>query len=202
MLKDDIYARGIKDRNVLNAMDRVPRHEFVHVQDPATAYEDHPISIGFGQTISQPYMVALMSHWLDVKPGEKILEIGAGCGYQSAVLLELGAFVYAVEVIPELAAALEARLNEQGYQGVKVSCHDGHIGWPQFAPYDAVILAAAPEKIPTALFDQIAPGGRLLAPVGPDAEHQHLEIWRRSERGWERKTICPVRFVPLIHPQS
>jgi len=202
MITEDLAGRGIQDERVLAAMQKVPREAFVPLEHRASAYKDHPLEIGWGQTISQPYMVAKMSELLEIEAGEKVLEIGAGSGYQTAILLELGANVCCVEVIPELAEGMERRLRELGYGNFRVSCHDGNWGWPQFLPYDAILLAAAAPGLPPAMEDQLQFGGRMVAPIGEVDGDQVLMRWLRTPDGLAEEEIMPVRFVPLIDPDD
>lgn len=201
MIRVDLIDRGIRDEAVLDAMGRLRREEFVSPEQAGVAYEDTPLQIGHGQTISQPYIVAKMSECLGVRPGESILEIGSGCGYQTAVLLELGANVFAVEIIPELVATMKQRLTRLGYRNFEVSCHDGFLGWPARAPFDAIILAAAPSILPPALMEQVKMGGRIVAPIGDD-QSQALMRWTLSPEGWNCEKLISVRFVPLVHEIS
>jgi protein-L-isoaspartate(D-aspartate) O-methyltransferase len=196
MIAEQLRARGIRDRRVLEAMDRVPRHLFIPAAERHEAYDDHPVPIGFGQTISQPYIVAFMTEALRVEPGHRVLEIGAGSGYQTAVLAELGATVYAVEVIDALAERARRLLEDLRYSSVHLRAGDGYEGWPAHAPYDRIIAAAAPDDIPPAFTEQLADGGILAIPLG--AFNQELRVIRR--RGGKLDTIgtMPVRFVPLI----
>lgn len=192
-----LRSRGIDNERVLAAMEAVPRHRFI--PEPlrgADAYGDHPCLIGFGQTISQPYIVAYMTQALAVQPGEKVLEVGGGCGYQAAVLAELGAEVYTVEIVPELAAHTRAVLADLGIAGVQVCCGDGYKGLPECAPFDAVLAACAPLEVPPALIDQLAGGGRMILPVGGRSQH----LVRLCKRGGSivRHEDLPVRFVPMV----
>lgn len=201
MIEVDLEGRGIRDQHVLHAMAHVPRHRFVSRELIENAYDDTPLDIGCGQTISQPYIVAKMTELLEVRRGDRVLEIGAGCGYQTAILLELGVFVYCVEIMPELAAALAERLAGLGYKNFMVSQHDGRFGWPDFAPFDAILLAAAPVELPRLLLEQVHIGGRVVAPVGNAAE-QILMRWTLKPRGWEREEFFSVRFVPMLAAES
>jgi len=196
MIAEQIRARGVRDQRVLDAMNRVPRHLFVPGAERHEAYEDHPIPIGFGQTISQPYIVAFMTEALGVEPSHRVLEIGAGSGYQTAVLAELGATVYAVEVIEALAIRARQLLDELHYANVHLRAGDGYAGWPEHAPYDRIIAAAAPDDIPPAFIDQLVEGGILAIPLG--VINQQLHVSRRV--GGKQETIgtMPVRFVPMI----
>ncbi|PYR88525.1 MAG: protein-L-isoaspartate O-methyltransferase [Acidobacteria bacterium] len=196
MIAEQIRARGVRDQRVLDAMNRVPRHLFVPGAERHEAYEDHPIPIGFGQTISQPYIVAFMTEALGVEPSHRVLEIGAGSGYQTAVLAELGATVYAVEVIEALAIRARQLLDELHYANVHLRAGDGYAGWPEHAPYDRIIAAAAPDDIPRAFIDQLVEGGILAIPLG--VINQQLHVSRRV--GGKQETIgtMPVRFVPMI----
>lgn len=196
MVARDLVGRDVRDRRVLDAMGRVPRHLFVPEELRPYAYEDRALDIGFGQTISQPYIVAKMTELLEIQPGDRVLEIGSGCGYQSAVLMELGARVFGVEIVPGLAATIEERLKRLGYRAGGFVQGDGRLGRPDLAPFDAVIVAAA-GAIPRALFDQTKVGGRLVAPVGEPEGEQMLRRWRRTEEGWSEEDVFPVRFVPL-----
>jgi protein-L-isoaspartate(D-aspartate) O-methyltransferase len=198
MVEQQIAARGVKEERVLGAMAKVPRHEFVPPDEIDQAYDDHPLPIGFGQTISQPYIVALMTELLEVEPGEKVLEIGTGSGYQAAVLAELTDRVYTVEIIPELARAAAHRLDRLGYEDVTVRTGDGYLGWSENAPFDAIIVTAAPDHVPPPLLQQLADGGRLVIPVGPPGGYQTL--WRITERGGQTfsENVTGVTFVPLL----
>jgi protein-L-isoaspartate(D-aspartate) O-methyltransferase len=189
--------KGIRDERVLEVMSVIPRHLFVEEALQPRAYEDHPLPIGCGQTISQPYMVALMTELLEVKPEDRILEIGAGSGYQTAILAMLAAQVYAVERIPELANRAQSRLEGLGLKNVMISSFDGTLGWSEYAPYDGILVAAASESIPQPYVDQLAIGGRLLIPVG-DESQQHLIrlIKRETENKIENHGGCV--FVKLI----
>ena len=183
---------------VMEAMRSVPRDAFVPEGETAFAYENRPLPIGHGQTISQPYIVALMTELLDVGPGACILEVGTGCGYQTAVLCALGATVHSVEVVEPLATAAAARLAELGYAAATVRAGDGHAGWPEHAPYDGIIVTAAAPSVPPALVDQLKPGARLLIPVGRAAATQSLQrIRKRDDGSSETTTVLPVAFVPL-----
>ncbi|MCB2226130.1 MAG: protein-L-isoaspartate(D-aspartate) O-methyltransferase [Desulfarculaceae bacterium] len=199
MVDTQIADRGISSPLVLAAMRTVPRHQFV---DPAwrpQAYEDHPLPIGQGQTISQPFIVAYMSQLLRVRPGLKVLEIGTGSGYQAAVLAVMGAQVYTVEIIPELAEKAAATLKGMGYQGVKVKLADGHFGWPDQAPFDRIVVTAGAKEIPPALLEQLAPGGRMVIPVGADSGGEELTLVLKDQNGKiSQQTLLPVRFVPLV----
>ncbi len=196
MLNRDLRGRGIRDQRVLAAMARVAREQFLPPQLAAHAYDDNPLEIGHGQTISQPYIVARMSELLEVRPGHRVLEIGGGCGYQSAILLELGAEVFIVEIVPELARAIAPRLAALGYRRFHVSCHDGRLGWPEQAPFDGILVAAAAPRLPEPLKDQACVGGRILAPIGGPSE-QMLQLWRRLNGGFRCEETIAVRFVPL-----
>jgi protein-L-isoaspartate(D-aspartate) O-methyltransferase len=194
MVKEQIEARGVKDPAVLEAMRNVPRHQFIPESLRHEAYEDGPVPIGHDQTISQPYIVALMTELLELTADSKVLEIGTGSGYQAAVLSDLADLVYSIEIIPELAAKANSALNELGYRAV-VRCGDGYRGWPDRAPFDAIIVTAAPEKIPQPLLDQLAENGRLVIPVG--AFYQELKLIRKENGKLIEKDVAPVRFVPM-----
>ena len=196
MVETQIVARGVRDPRVLAAMRKVPRHRFVDDGQRAQAYEDHPLPIPGNQTISQPYIVALMTELLELKPSSRVLEIGTGSGYQSAVLAELASQVYTIEIVPELARLAGSRLKDLGYGNVTVREGDGYRGWPEHAPFDGIIVTAAPERIPQPLLDQLAPGGIMVIPVG--GFFQELKVFRKSADGRiTEKDILPVRFVPM-----
>jgi len=190
-----IEARGVKSPAVLAAMRAVPRHAFVPEQIRAHAYEDRPLPIGEHQTISQPYIVALMTELADVAAGEKVLEIGTGSGYQAAVLAAMKAEVWSIEIIPALAARARAALEAEGYSGIHLREGDGYAGWKEAAPFDAIVVTAAPDHVPQPLIDQLAIGGRLIIPVG--ATYQELIRLTRTKEGLQRESVIPVRFVPM-----
>lgn len=202
----DLHARSCRhalgrdhiDDRVLAAMHRVPRELFVPDENRALAYGDHPLPIGHGQTISQPFIVAFMTDLLDVQPGQRVLEVGTGCGYQAAVLAEFADEVQTIELVPELARQARATLLDLGYRNVVVHEGDGHAGLPHLAPFDRIIVTAAPDRVPPALVDQLAPGGRLVIPVGSRYEQELLIIDKDADgRLHERRTIG-VAFVPLV----
>jgi protein-L-isoaspartate(D-aspartate) O-methyltransferase len=198
MVETQIRLRGVADAAVLQAMERVPRHRFVSSEYEYQAYDDHPLPIGYGQTISQPYIVALMTEMLRLGPGDRVLEIGTGCGYQTAVLAEIVGEVYTVEVIPELAEEASRRLYQLGYERVHVRRGDGYEGWPEHAPYNGIIVTAAAPEIPSPLLEQLADLGRLVIPVGGRFEGQ--DLWLLEKRGAriERRNYGGVLFVPLV----
>lgn len=199
MVRDQIEARGVRDAKVLEAMRTVPRHEFVPEPMRGRAYADHPLPIGNGQTISQPYIVAFMTELLAPSPTMKALEIGTGSGYQAAVLSRLVREVYTIEIVPDLAKRAEALLSKLGYSNVTVRLGDGYKGWPEKAPFDRIILTAAPAEIPQALIDQLRPGGKLVAPVGANVLTQELVVVDKDAKGrLSRRSVLPVRFVPMV----
>lgn len=198
MVREQIVARGITDPRVLEAMGRVPRHEFIPAGERGEAYEDWPLPIGYGQTISQPYIVAFMTAALELKPGDRVLEVGTGSGYQAAVLAGLVAEVYTIEIVEPLARRAEADLRRLGYGNVKVRAGDGHRGWPEAAPFDAIIVTCAPEDVPRALVEQLRPGGRMIIPVGSQWGAQELYLLKRTATGMRRQAVLPVRFVPMV----
>lgn len=195
----EVADQGIRDTAVLRALATVPRHLFVPLAMAPYAYENRPLPIGHGQTISQPYIVALMTELARVRPGDTVLEVGTGSGYQAAVLAEVGATVHTIEIVEPLAAEAERRLARLGYgDSVFVRAGDGYRGWPEAAPFAAILVTAAPEEIPEPLLEQLAPGGRLVAPVGPENDVQELVVVTKREDGTlERRTVIPVRFVPM-----
>jgi protein-L-isoaspartate(D-aspartate) O-methyltransferase len=196
MVETQIVARGVRDPRVLQVMREVPRHLFVDVAHQSEAYEDHPLPIAGNQTISQPYIVALMTELLDLQPGDRVLEIGTGSGYQSAVLSRLARDVYSIEIVPELARVSSERLRKLGFQNVTVREGDGYRGWPEHAPFDGIVVTAAPPRIPEPLLDQLAPGGRMVIPVGDF--FQELKVFSKDKNGKvTEKDILPVRFVPM-----
>lgn len=195
MVERQIVARGVKDKRVLNAMLRVPRHKFIPPQFAFDSYGDHPVPIGYDQTISQPYIVALMTEMLQIKNDHKILEIGAGCGYQTAILAELAEEVHALEIIQELYFMAYQNIQTLGYANVYLYHRDGHQGLPEYAPFNGIIVAAAARRVPTALSEQLAMGGRLVIPVG--SYYQDLILYEKSEKGLIELATLPVRFVPL-----
>ena len=201
MVEEQLRRRGIVDERVLAAMERVPRDAFVDEDDHKRAYQDMPLAIGFGQTISQPYMVALICQTADVRPGKKVLDIGTGSGYQAAVLAELGADVHSIERIPELAAKARRRLEAAGYGRVAVHVGDGSLGLPDEAPFHAIVVAAAAPELPMTLYEQLLPQGRLVAPIG-GREGQRLEVAIRSPEGPAILHSVPCRFVPLVGAQG
>lgn len=198
MLTRDITSRGVRNADVLKAVRSVPRHRFVTEGLTGQAYADRPLPIGQGQTISQPYIVAYMTELLDVDQNDVVLEVGTGSGYQAAVLAELVKQVYTIEIVPELGARAEQVLKQQGYTNVLVKIGDGYQGWPDHAPFDGIIVTAAPDHIPEPLIEQLKPGGRMVIPVGPDGLVQHIMLVTKQEYGAvHRKKMLPVRFVPL-----
>lgn len=198
MVERDIAARGVRDPRVLEAMRSVPRHRFVEPGQAESAYGDHPLPIGGGQTISQPYIVAHMTELVRPAPDDRVLEIGTGSGYQAAVLSPLVDHVYTVEIVPELAAGAAQVLAALGYDNVTVRQGDGWAGWPEHAPYDVIVVTAAPDQVPPALVKQLAPGGRMVIPVGPVHAVQELRLIEKLESGELRdRRIAPVRFVPM-----
>jgi protein-L-isoaspartate(D-aspartate) O-methyltransferase len=197
MVLDQLEARGIADRRVLDAMRRVPREAFVDEGDRSRAYYDMPLRIGWGQTISQPYMVALICQTAEVGEGDKVLDIGTGSGYQAAVLAEMAGEVHTIERISELAERARERLAAAGYGDVVVHVGDGSLGLPEEAPFDAVVVAAAAPDVPLTLYDQLVPGGRLVVPVG-GPEGQRLEVVVKSPEGPAIRRSVPCRFVPLV----
>ena len=193
---DLIARRGVRDAAVLAAMRRFPRHELVPEPWRSEAYEDRPLPIGHGQTISQPYIVAFMTAAAEIRPGDKVLEVGTGSGYQAAILALCGAKVFTIEIVEPLALRARADLARLGVAGVTVRAGDGYRGWPEEAPFAAILVTAAPETVPRALLDQLAEGGRLVIPVGP-IHDQHLEIHTRKGKGFTVRRVFPVRFVPM-----
>jgi protein-L-isoaspartate(D-aspartate) O-methyltransferase len=196
MVDEQLRARGIRDPRVLDAMSRVPRHLFVPDAGREEAYGDYPLPIGHGQTISQPYIVGFMSEALRLEPTHRVLEIGTGSGYQAAILAELSGEVYTIEIIPELAARAEQTLREAGYRNVTVRSGNGYLGWPEHAPYDRIMVTAAPERVPQALVDQLKVGGLMAIPVG-ESSFQELRVLKRTDSGLETLATLPVRFVPM-----
>jgi protein-L-isoaspartate(D-aspartate) O-methyltransferase len=195
MVREQIAARGIQDPRVLSALSRVPRHELVPENQRALAYQDRPLPIGYDQTISQPYVVAYMTEQLQLGGDERVLEIGTGSGYQAAVLAELAREVYSIEIVAPLGERARADLERLGYRNVKIKIGDGYQGWPEHAPFDAIIVTAAPGHVPQPLIDQLAPGGRLVLPVGGlDQELLRIE---RTEGGIREERLIGVRFVPM-----
>ena len=196
MVERDIAARGVKDERVLAVMREVPRHLFVPADQAEQAYDDHPLPIGSGQTISQPYIVAFMTEQLRLTGRERVLEIGTGSGYQTAVLAKLAARVYSIEIRPELAEQARRRLEASGASNVEVRAGDGWFGWTEEAPFDAILVTAAPEKVPEPLLAQLAPGGRMVIPVG--GFYQELKVIERTPEGLRERSVLGVRFVPFV----
>lgn len=198
LVERHIAGEGITDPATLEAMRRVPRHEFVPQEQRRLAYRNQPLAIGHGQTISQPYIVAYMTEALDLQASDRVLEIGAGSGYQAAVLAEIVDQVYTVEIIEPLATSATERLGRLGYDNVTVRQGDGYYGWPEHAPFDAIIVTAAAGHIPRPLLEQLKPGGRLVIPIGPVYAVQSLVLARRDDDGEVRtQQLLPVRFVPM-----
>ncbi|MBT8452639.1 MAG: protein-L-isoaspartate(D-aspartate) O-methyltransferase [Deltaproteobacteria bacterium] len=196
MVRTQIEARGVRDPAVLDAMRTVPRHHFVPHSQRANAYADRPLPIGSGQTISQPYIVALMTELAGVKPGDKVLEVGTGSGYQAAVLAEMGVRLFSIEIVEALATSAKATLEEHGYmKNVELRHGDGYVGWPEQAPFDAIIVTAAPPSVPKPLKAQLKVGGRLIIPVGK--RYQSLLRVTRTKDAFRGESVIPVRFVPM-----
>jgi protein-L-isoaspartate(D-aspartate) O-methyltransferase len=195
-LRREVEIQGVRDRRVLDAIGRVPRHEFVSPSQWSEAYDNHPLPIGEGQTISQPFVVAAMSEALELQGDERVLEIGTGSGYQAAILAELAAEVFSIEILPDLAERAAGVLSRLGYENVHVRQGDGYAGWPEQAPFDAVIVTAAPDHVPEPLTEQLALGGRMVIPVGPQYA-QELVLLTRDEDGIQRSRFMDVRFVPM-----
>lgn len=197
MVSEQIVQRKILDERVIRVMEKIPRHLFVPEVSWPDAYEDRPIHIGYNQTISQPYIVALMTEALKIRPAEKVLEIGTGSGYQTAILQEMSAQIFSVEIIPELALLAEKNLGQAGYSNVKVKAGNGFDGWAEHAPFDAILVACATENVPQPLIEQLKEGGRMVIPIGPQNEIQELYLMKKINGGIVRQTIAPVRFVPM-----
>jgi len=198
MIARQIQARDVNDPNVLRAMQIVPRHAFVRAREQSWAYDDHPLPIEFDQTISQPYIVAFMTQALQLKPDSKVLEIGTGSGYQAAVCAEIAKEVYTIEIVEGLAKIAKERLKKLGYKNVFVRAGDGYFGWPEKAPFDAIIGTAAAGRVPPPLIKQLKPGGRMILPVEGRLGFQHLVLITKDEKGnLHRRNVMPVRFVPM-----
>jgi protein-L-isoaspartate(D-aspartate) O-methyltransferase len=197
MVEYQIRARDISNKSVLEAMTAVPRHEFVPVDLQGQAYEDHPLPIGYGQTISQPFIVALMTELVELQPGERVLEIGTGSGYQAAVLAELTDEVYTIEIIPELAERAQRTFKRLGYDQITAKQADGYFGWEEFGPFDAILVTAAPDHVPQPLVNQLAEGGKMVIPIGPPGGYQSLWLLERQGDKILRTNWGGVRFVPL-----
>ncbi|MDQ7821036.1 MAG: protein-L-isoaspartate(D-aspartate) O-methyltransferase [Armatimonadota bacterium] len=198
MVREQIEARGIRDPRVLAALRRVPRHLFVDRSLWDLAYADRPLPIGYGQTISQPYIVALMTERAQVRRGDRVLEVGTGSGYQAAILAELTDQVYTIEIIDALAQQARQRLQRLGYTAVRTRVGDGYFGWPEAAPFDAILVTAAPDHVPPPLVQQLKDGGRLVIPVGPPGLVQTLWLITKRADRLEQENLGPVLFVPLV----
>ena len=196
MVRDQVEARGVKDGRILDAMRKVPRHLFVPWNMRSYAYHDEPLPIGEGQTISQPYIVAYMSEVLHLKGNERILEVGTGSGYQAAILAEIAKEVFTVEIVRSLSLKAEKVLKKLGYKNIYFRIGDGTLGWNEHAPYDAIIVTAAPAEVPQALREQLNISGRMIIPVG--STFQELVLVMREKKKFKEKKLLPVRFVPLI----
>ena len=195
MLQEQIIARGVKDPLVLEAMRKVPREAFVSIEQQSSAYEDHPLPIEEGQTISQPYIVAFMTECLQLNPSATVLEVGTGSGYQTAILASIVKRVYTIEIIPTLAEKAKKTLRALGFSNITFRVGDGHHGWPEKSPFDGIIVTAAPERVPAALLQQLKIKSRLVLPVG---EHsQVLKVIQKTETSFEEQTVLEVRFVPM-----
>ena len=197
MVENQLKARGVKDKRVLETMGKVPRHLFVPEIRRANAYKDSPLLIGYGQTISQPYIVAYMTEAALLRPGDKVLEIGTGSGYQAAVLAKIVDKVYTIEIVKPLAEESAKKLKELGYNNIFPRYGDGYKGWPEEAPFDAIVVTAAPPQIPQELVNQLKVGGRMVIPVG--AFYQELIRITKTKAGIEKEILIPVRFVPMVH---
>ncbi|HOO14272.1 MAG TPA: protein-L-isoaspartate(D-aspartate) O-methyltransferase [Candidatus Marinimicrobia bacterium] len=197
MVNEQIIARGVRAESVIKAMQKVERHLFVPEQYRNFAYSDRPLPIGEGQTISQPYIVALMTELLDLKKSDKVLEIGTGSGYQAAILAEICDSVYTIEIIPSLGKQAQVLLKELGYHNIHCKIGDGYLGWPEHAPYDGIIVTCAPSKIPQPLKEQLAEGGRMVIPVGATYT-QELVLVTKTKGKLIQKSVIPVRFVPML----
>jgi protein-L-isoaspartate(D-aspartate) O-methyltransferase len=201
MVEEQVLGRDVRAPRVVAAMGEVPRHLFVPAERRDLAYADTALPIGSGQTISQPYVVALMTSLLDVGPGARVLEVGTGSGYHAAVMSRVAGEVYTIEIVPELAARARGTLARLGYGNVHVRTGDGYRGWPAAAPFDAILLTAAPREVPPPLLAQLKPGGRLVAPVGPPADagagQELVVLQKRADGGVDTRQILPVRFVPM-----
>ena len=195
MVREQLQNRDVKDRAVLDAMRKVPRHRFVPANLVDAAYEDNPLPLMLGQTISQPYIVGYMTQALQLKGTERVLEIGTGSGYQAAVLAELVSEVFTIEILPELAAQARTTLDGLGYKNIRIRSGDGYLGWPENAPFDRIIVTAAPDHVPQPLVDQLKAGGKMIIPVG--RMEQDLVLIEKSEQGVSRRSTIPVRFVPM-----
>jgi protein-L-isoaspartate(D-aspartate) O-methyltransferase len=200
MVDEQILARGISDTSVIKAMGKVPRHKFVPAPIRHLAYADSPLPIGLEQTISQPAIVAYMTEAADISKKEKVLEIGTGSGYQAAILGEVAKEVYTIEIIPELAERARGVLDELGYRNVFVRAGNGYLGWPEHAPFDAIVVTAAPDEIPRALVDQLALNGKMVIPVG--TTNQEMVLIKKTRKGVTEKRTIPVRFVPMTGKPS
>lgn len=200
MVEQQIEARGVKDQRVLKAMRDVERHLFVPKSYYNRGYADSPLPIGEGQTISQPYIVALMTELLDLDGSEKVLEIGTGSGYQAAVLGEVADSVFTIEIIPVLGHRAESLLTKLGYENVVVKCGDGYLGWPEHAPFDAIIVTCAPSEIPQPLLEQLAERGRMVIPVGVSV--QELVLVEKRDDSLTERSVIPVRFVPMTREKE
>jgi protein-L-isoaspartate(D-aspartate) O-methyltransferase len=197
LLLDEIKSMGVEDADVLRAMETVPRHKFVPEEYVSQAYQNHPLPIGYGQTISQPYIVAWMTELLELEPGEKVLEIGTGSGYQAAILAEMGVEVYTIEIVPELAKSAATRLQDLGYTNIHVQQGDGYYGWSEYAPFDAIIVTAAPDHLPAPLAGQLTTDGRLVIPIGPQGWVQSLWKFVYEEGELKGYNLGGVQFVPF-----
>ena len=201
MVQQQIAARGLTDPAVRGALRSVPRHRFVPEVSPELAYADRPLPIGHDQTISQPYIVARMTALVRPDSADRVLEVGTGSGYQAAVLASIVDSVYTIEIIPDLVASATERLRRLGYDNVVVQNGDGFDGWPARAPFDAIVVTAAPDAIPPPLLDQLAEGGRMIVPVGPAGGTQDLTLVTNDDGKLTRRTLAPVRFVPFLRPE-
>ena len=198
MVEEQVFGRGLTSEAVLSAMRTVPRHRFVPVSLTANAYEDRALPLGPGQSVSQPYIVALMTELASPRPGDRVLEVGTGSGYQAAVLAEIAESVYSIEVDPELTAAATERLQRLRYRNVHLRCGDGRYGWPEAAPFGAIVVTACSEEAPPALVEQLADGGRLVLPIGGVEKPQMLRVFSKRHDGkLDHRDVIPVRFVPL-----
>lgn len=202
MVKEQLMNRGIRNEDVLNAMKTVPRDAFVSKEYQHLAYDDMPLSIGYNQTISQPYIVAYMTEKLNLKKTQKILEVGTGSGYQAAILSLLADSVYTIEIVKPLGESARTRLKELGYNNIKVKIGDGYQGWKQYAPFDAIMVTAAPKVIPPPLVEQLKDNGLLIAPVGPENGMQYLKLYQKKQGKLIKTKLLPVKFVPFTREKN